>query len=64
MTTNIRNIMRNQDKGLLTASTRLLNSSVKNQGMKSEIKKQIEGGYKAGDGSDPNSRSPSPMRTL
>ena len=30
MTTNIRNIMRNQDKGLLTTSTRLLNASVRN----------------------------------
>ena len=40
MTTNIRNIMRNQDKGLLTTSTRLLNASVRNQEFKGEIRKQ------------------------
>ena len=40
LTTNIRNIMRNQDKGLLTTSTRLLNAQVKRAELKSEIEKQ------------------------
>lgn len=39
LTTNIRNIMRNQDKGLLTTSTRLLNAQVKRAEMKSELDK-------------------------
>ena len=38
LTTNIRNIMRNQDKGLLTTSTRLLNAQVKH----AELKQQME----------------------
>ena len=40
MTQNIRNIMRNQDKGLLTTSTRLLNASVRNKDFKDEISKR------------------------
>ena len=34
--------MRNQDKGLLTTSTRLLNASVRNQDYKGEISKQSQ----------------------
>ena len=37
LTTSIRNIMRNQDKGLLTTSTRLLNAQVKKAEFKSEM---------------------------
>lgn len=40
LTTNIRNIMRNQDKGLLTTSTRLLNAQVKKAELKSELTKK------------------------
>lgn len=39
LTTNIRNIMRNQDKGLLTTSTRLLNAQVKRAELRSELDK-------------------------
>lgn len=39
LTTNIRNIMRNQDKGLLTTSTRLLNAQVKRAEMRTEMDK-------------------------
>lgn len=40
LTTNIRNIMRNQDKGLLTTSTRLLHAQVKRAELKTELEKQ------------------------
>ena len=39
LTTNIRNIMRNQDRGLLTTSTRLLNAQVKKAELKLEIQR-------------------------
>jgi hypothetical protein len=38
MTTSIRNIMRNQDKGLLTTTARLLNAGVR----KAEVKANLE----------------------
>ena len=39
LTTNIRNIMRNQDKGLLTTSTRLLNAQIKRAEAKADVEK-------------------------
>ena len=39
LTTNIRNIMRNQDRGLLTTSTRLLNAQVKKAELKLDIQR-------------------------
>lgn len=39
LTTNLRNILRNQDSGLLTTSSRLLNAQVRRAELKQEIQK-------------------------
>lgn len=48
LTTSIRNIMRNQDKGLLTTSTRILNASVKKQEGRLEAQRQDTSGSPVG----------------
>ena len=39
LTTNLRNILRNQDSGLLTTSSRLLNAQVRRAELKQETQK-------------------------